>query len=200
MASDGGGLPIGLMAALFVAVTAAWTVLALVVLRRSRRHRSPADVPLQARPRRRTAEEAGTFVPLSAVARAEQEAWQPPEPALVELEPEPELEPVDLPALPSELGRATTYEVVWYRDEDRLVFALQPVDGRAAGWARYRSTSFAWGEDSDPPASLKAAQSAHGRLRARLVRDGWTPAGRGDTWFGHRFAPPEHAPVPSLDT
>ena len=36
------------------------------------------------------------------------------------------------------------------------------------------------------------AQRAHGRLRSRLLRDGWTTAGRGGPWFSHRFRPPGH--------
>ena len=56
----------------------------------------------------------------------------------VELEPEPEPEPEleELPPHPSDITPATLYEIVWYREEERIAFALQPVDGRAAGWAR----------------------------------------------------------------
>jgi hypothetical protein len=83
------------------------------------------------------------------------------------------------------------YEIVWYREGERVAFALQPTDGRAAPWARHRSTSFAWAEDHDPPASLRAAQRAHGRLKAKLDREGWQPAGRGERWFNHRVEPPD---------
>ena len=102
--------------------------------------------------------------------------------------PEPEPEP---PAPPAPQAIATTYEIVWYRQGERLVFGLQPVDGRAARGGRERSGSFRWDEDDDPPSTLRDAQRAHGRLRSRLLRDGWTPAGRGPTWFSHRFRPPE---------
>jgi hypothetical protein len=88
------------------------------------------------------------------------------------------------------VDEASTYEIVWYREESRLVFALQPVDGRSSSAARHRSDHFRWTEDADPPADLRGAQSAHGRLRARLVREGWRPAGRGEKWFSHRFHPP----------
>ena len=72
---------------------------------------------------------------------------------------------------------ASTYEIVWYRQGERLVFGLQPIDGRAARAGRERSGSFRWDEDDDPPSTLRDAQRAHGRLRSRLLRDGWT-AGR----------------------
>ena len=179
-------------------ITAGWAILSFFVMRRSR-HRRQEIAFFQAEPRRRERparmrEESGTFVPLAPAFVEEPEPEPDPEP---EPEPEePELEVVDYAAPPSGLDTATLYEVVWYRDgdEDRIAFALQPVDGRAAPWARYRSASFSWGEDSDPPATLRASQSAHGRLRARLERDGWTPSGRGEEWFSHRFGPPSSAP------
>ena len=71
------------------------------------------------------------------------------------------------------------------------MFGLQPLDGRATRAGRERSGSFRWDEDDDPPSTLRDAQRAHGRLRSRLLRDGWTAAGRGRTWFSHRFRPPE---------
>jgi hypothetical protein len=89
---------------------------------------------------------------------------------------------------------ATTYEIVWYRDEARLQFALQPIDGRGVAWSRMRSEAFAWEDDTDPPSDLRGAQRAHGRLRARLQREGWRACGRGDRWFSHRFEPPARPP------
>ncbi len=115
---------------------------------------------------------------------------QEPEP---EPDPEPEpSQPAGFAPRPGLLSAATVYEIVWYREGDRVAFALQPMDGRAAPWARYRSTSFAWAEDDDPPASLRVAQRAHGRLKARLDREGWRPAGRGERWFNHRVEPPDN--------
>jgi hypothetical protein len=191
-------VPVGTLLLLFLAITAAWVVVSVVVMRRHRRHREVGL--LEAHPRRREqrlADERGTFVPLAPVFEEEPEVEPEPEP-----EPEPELEPEsesefvleDLSPHPSTIAPATIYEIVWYRDEERIAFALQPSDGRGASWARYRSASFTWGEDRDPPASLRAAQSAHGRLRARLERDGWATAGRGESWFSHRFSPPVSAP------
>jgi hypothetical protein len=184
-------IPVQTLVLLFLAITAAWVVVSVVVMRRQRRDREVGL--LQARPRqherRMASDEAGRFVPLAPVFEEEPE----PEPEL-EAEPEPEPEPEELPPHPSDITPATLYEIVWYREEERIAFALQPVDGRAAGWARYRSSSFAWEEDSDPPASLKAAQSSHGKLRARLRREGWQASGRGDSWFSHRFEPPDSAP------
>jgi hypothetical protein len=185
---------------ILVGITAGWAILSFFVMRRSRHRRREVAV-FQAQPRRRERpvrlrEESGTFVPLAPVAADDEELLEP-EPEEPEPGPEePELEPEDYAPAPSGLETATTYEVVWYRDgdEDRIAFALQPVDGRAAPWARYRSASFSWGEDRDPPATLRAAQSAHGRLRARLERDGWTSSGRGPGWFSHRFEPPVSAP------
>ena len=52
------------------------------------------------------------------------------------------------------------------------------------------SALFEWNEDRDPPPSLRAAQREHGRLRERLLREGWTRAGRGKHWYSHRFHPP----------
>jgi hypothetical protein len=171
-----------------VGITVVWALISVVVLRRAR-HRHDDVVVLRARPRRvRVREESGTFVPLADVAPAATEADAEPQP-----EPEPEPEP-ELPAPPLPREAASTYEIVWYREDDRIAFALQPVDGRAASWARYRSASFAWVEDRDPPAGLRAAQRAHGRLRARLERDGWRHTGRGASWFNHRVAPPATAP------
>jgi hypothetical protein len=186
------GIPVQTLVLLFLAITAAWVVVSVVVMRRHRRHRELGL--LQARPRRHdqslVSDEAGRFVPLAPAFEEDlDEPEQEPEP---QPEPEPELE--EPSPHPSEITPATTYEIVWYREEERIAFALQPVDGRAAPWARYRSSSFAWEEDSDPPASLKAAQSSHGKLRARLRREGWQAAGRGDSWFSHRFAPPESMP------
>jgi hypothetical protein len=186
-------IPVQTLVLLFLAITAAWVVVSVVVMRRHRRDREVGL--LQARPRqnerRMASDDAGRFVPLAPVFEEEPE----PEP---DLEPEPELElelePEELPPHPSDITPATMYEIVWYREEERIAFALQPVDGRAAPWARYRSSSFAWEEDSDPPASLKAAQSSHGKLRARLRREGWQASGRGDSWFSHRFEPPASAP------
>jgi hypothetical protein len=187
------GIPVQTLVLLFLAITAAWVVVSVIVMRRHRRHREVGL--LQARPRRHErplrSEETGRFVPLAPVFEEEPEPEPEPEP---DPEPEPELEPEpaleEPPPHPSEITPATTYEIVWYREEERIAFALQPLDGRGASWARYRSSSFAWEEDSDPPASLKAAQSSHGKLRARLRREGWQAAGRGDSWFSHRFTPP----------
>jgi hypothetical protein len=179
-------------------VTAGWALLSFFVMRRSR-HRRQEIAFFQGEPRRRERpvrmrEEAGAFVPLAEAFVEEPEPEPEPEP--VPEPEEPELEPVDYAPPPTGLETASLYEVVWYRDgdADRIAFALQPVDGRAASWARYRSTSFSWGEDRDPPATLRAAQSAHGRLRARLERDGWTASGREGSWFNHRFQPPATAP------
>ena len=145
--------------------------------------------PSEARPRspHPSFEEAGTFLPLSPV------GLQDPDP---EPEPEPEPpQPAGFAPRPGVLSAATVYEIVWYREGERVAFALQPMDGRAAPWARYRSTSFAWAEDDDPPASLRVAQRAHGRLKARLDREGWRPAGRGERWFNHRVEPPDKARI-----
>ncbi len=146
------------------------------------------------------ATQTGTLVPLAPAFRPQQPQPQPePEPA-PEPEPEPEpIVPVPAPILPppeqepprAPEAPASTYEIVWYRIGERLVFGLLPLDGRAISEARARSTSFRWDEDDDPPASLRDAQRAHGRLRSRLLRDGWTAAGRGTPWFSHRFGPPE---------
>ena len=69
-----------------------------------------------------------------------------PEPILPAAEPEPEPPaPRALPAI------ASTYEIVWYRQGERLVFGLQPVDGRATREGHVRSASFRWEEDDDPP-------------------------------------------------
>ncbi len=137
--------------------------------------------------------EAGTFVPLSPVRVAEREPTPTPTPAPA---PAPAPEPEPEPEQPGGPSAATLYEIVWYRHEEHIAFALQPIDGRAAPWAHYRSSSFEWNEDRDPPASLRAAQRAHGRLKARLDREGWRPAGRGESWFNHRVAPPDKAPGP----
>ena len=123
--------------------------------------------------------QAGLLVPLTPAFRRD------PEP-----EPEPEHEP-EPPAPRAPQAIASTYEIVWYRQGERLVFGLQPLDGRATRAGRERSGSFRWDEDDDPPSTLRDAQRAHGRLRSRLLRDGWTAAGRGRTWFSHRLRPPE---------
>ena len=187
------GIPVQTLVLLFVAITAAWVVVSVIVMRRQRRHREVGV--LQARPRQHErplrSEEAGRFVPLAPVFEEEPEPEPDPDP---EPEPEPAPELEEPPPHPSEITPATMYEIVWYREEERIAFALQPVDGRGASWARYRSSSFAWEEDTDPPASLKAAQSSHGKLRARLRREGWQASGRGDSWFSHRFEPPDPAP------
>jgi hypothetical protein len=201
-----------------VAITVAWGAMTVVIMRRQRRHR-PIGV-LRAQPRRRRmpspAAERGGFVPLAPVATpAEAPATEvadedtdlaPPEPESAS-EPagpfeaydrRPVVEPVpeELPIPAREpVDEASTYEIVWYREESRLVFALQPVDGRSSSGARHRSDHFTWTEDADPPADLRGAQSAHGRLRARLVREGWRPAGRGEKWFSHRFHPPSRRRV-----
>jgi hypothetical protein len=117
-----------------------------------------------------------------------------PAPVLPPPEPEPEPEPPEPPTPPAPPARqaiASTYEIVWYRQGERLVFGLQPLDGRATRAGRERSGSFRWDEDDDPPSTLRDAQRAHGRLRSRLLRDGWTAAGRGRAWFSHRLRPPE---------
>jgi hypothetical protein len=176
------------------------------------------------RRRHRSFEEAGTFVPLSPLGlddpepesepESEPEPMPQPEPEPEpesepepkpqpepepepepKPEPEPETEPAGFAPHPGGLSAATLYEIVWYREAERVAFALQPMDGRAAPWARYRSASFAWAEDRDPPASLRAAQRAHGRLKSRLDREGWRPAGRGESWFNHRVEPPDKSPM-----
>ncbi len=191
----GTAVPMQTLVLLFLAITAAWAIVSLLVMRRQRRDREVGVLNARPRPRERrlASEETGTFVPLAPVFEEELEEELEDD---LELEPEPEPEPEleELPPHPSTITAATMYEIVWYREEERIAFALQPVDGRAAPWARYRSASFAWAEDDDPPASLRAAQRAHGRLRARLERDDWRPAGRADSWFGHRFEPPDAAP------
>jgi hypothetical protein len=213
--SSDNGPPVGTMLLLFAAITVAWALLAVVVMRRQRRRRHRPIGVLQARPRRgrmpSPAGETGGFVPMASVTAppeeesAEEElddddGWTEP----LETEPEPagpftaydrrpvaEPVPQDLPVPVRQLvSQATTYEIVWYRDEARVHFALQPVDGRSASWAKVHSDTFTWAEDADPPADLRDAQRAHGRLRARLVREGWRPAGRGERWFSHRFRPP----------
>jgi hypothetical protein len=166
-------------------------------------------VPILGGPR--VAAHTGTLVPLAPVL----EAWSPPrrhvviprepwrEPAPPP-EPEPEPEPRPEPVVEAtydpvgpitvrDLRRAavaTTYEIAWYRTGERIAFGLQPLDGRAARDTYRRSASFRWDEDCDPPHDLRDAQRAHGRLRSRLMSDGWTPAGRGAPWFAHRFHPP----------
>jgi hypothetical protein len=122
--------------------------------------------------------EAGTFTPLASVApiAADPPAQEPDDKIVVYLRPV--------------AGAASVYEIVWYREDDRVVFALQPVDGRTALTQPQRSGSFAWPEDRDPPASMRDAQREQARLRERLQRDGWTRAGRGERWFSHRFKPP----------
>ena len=154
----------------------------------------------------------GSFVPLTPAFRREpepepEEPFEPTgpirvvdrrEPVVVPLpnlpspepEPEPEHEP-EPPAPRTPQAIASTYEIVWYRQGERLVFGLQPLDGRATRAGRERSGSFRWDEDDDPPSTLRDAQRAHGRLRSRLLRDGWTAAGRGRAWFSHRLRPPE---------
>ena len=147
----------------------------------------------------------GSFVPLTPAFRREpepapEESFEPtgpirvvdrrepvvvPLPILAPADPEPEPEP------PTPQAIASTYEIVWYRQGERLVFGLQPLDGRATRAGRERSGSFRWDEDDDPPSTLRDAQRAHGRLRSRLLRDGWTAAGRGRAWFSHRLRPPE---------
>ncbi len=153
----------------------------------------------------------GSFVPLTPAFRREPEPEPEPEepfeptgpirvvdrrepvvvplPILPSPEPEPEPEPEPAPRTPQAI--ASTYEIVWYRQGERLVFGLQPLDGRATRAGRERSGSFRWDEDDDPPSTLRDAQRAHGRLRSRLLRDGWTAAGRGRAWFSHRLRPPE---------
>lgn len=202
--SSDGGLPINTMLLLFAAITVGWGAMTVVVLRRQRRNHELGV--LHARPRSRRAsapaDETGGLVPLAPVRPPEEEQAAEPE-----QEPEPigpfkafdrrpvsEPVPEDLPVpVRDPLDEATTYEIVWYRDEAMLQFALQPVDGRSAPWARVHSDSFTWPADADPPADLRGAQRAHGRLRARLVREGWRPAGRGSSWFSHRFHPPRRA-------
>ena len=88
-------------------------------------------------------------------------------------------------------GAARTYEIVWYREDEHLVFGLQPIDGRTALVRPMRSAPFAWEEERDPPAGLREAQREHGRVREALLRDGWRRAGRGERWFSHRFRPPD---------
>ncbi len=88
-------------------------------------------------------------------------------------------------------GAAKTYEIVWYRDGDQVVFGLQPLDGRTALVRPVLSAPLPWNEDRDPPPGLRDAQREQGRLREQLLRDGWRRAGRGDRWFSHRFKPPE---------
>ena len=181
---------------LLAIVTVAWIVISFFVMRRQRRRR-PVGL-LHAQPRRRgLAGEAGRFVPLAPVAEPEPEPEHEPAGPFVAQDQRPEAEPVpqDLP-LPArrEVGTATTYEIVWYREEARLQFALQPVDGRGVPWSRMRSEAFAWEEDTDPPSDLRGAQRAHGRLRARLQREGWRATGRGDRWYSHRFEPPAGPP------
>jgi hypothetical protein len=150
----------------------------------------------------------GTIVPLAPAFRREpepdfeavpEEPFEPTGPIRIEDRREPVVvpapvfrppEPEPEPAPPAPHAIASTYEIVWYRQGERLVFGLQPLDGRATRAGRERSGSFRWDEDDDPPATLRDAQRAHGRLRSRLLRDGWSPAGRGQTWFSHRFRPP----------
>ena len=74
-----------------------------------------------------------------------------------------------------------------------MLFGLQPLDGRSALPDRMASGAFAWTEDRDPPPGLRVAQRQHARLRERLLRDGWTGAGRGERWYSHRFQPPGQA-------
>ena len=211
--SSDSGLPLGTMLLLLVAITVAWGLLAVVVMRRQRRRRRQVRA-LQAQARRRRmpspAGETGGFVPMAPVTAPPEEDLDDELAHAEALEPEPEPEsepagpfeaydrrpvaepvPEELPVPVREMiSEATTYEIVWYRDEARLHFALQPVDGRAASWAKLHSGTFTWAEDADPPADLRDAQRAHGRLRTRLVREGWRPAGRGERWFSHRFRPP----------
>jgi hypothetical protein len=212
--SSGDGLPIDTMLMAFAAITVVWVLLAVLIMRRQRARRNRPLGVLQARPRQgrraSAAAETGSFVPLARVAREPADAPPGPVAPLApphEHEPagpfrafdrRPVAEPVadELPEPAREpLGEATTYEIVWYREDSRLVFALQPIDGRSAPGTRRRSDHFTWTEDADPPADLRGAQSAHGRLRALLVRGGWRPAGRGRSWFSHRFHPPPRQEV-----
>jgi hypothetical protein len=156
-----------LVAVLIVVNVVAWTTVSWFVRRRR------ATARLKPFEWVAPGSEAGTFAPLATVAPVPA-AESPPQPIIVH--------PV--------AGAATTYEIVWYRQGERIVFALQPMDGRSALLRPMRSETFRWNEDRDPPAGLRDAQREHGRLRERLLRDGWRRAGRGERWFSHRFRPP----------
>lgn len=168
--------------------------------------------PAPARRALPAAAQTGTLVPLTPAFRrlppprapepepAPEESFEPDGPIHIEDRRElvvvpqpvqPEREP-DPPAPRALHAIASTYEIVWYRQGERLVFGLQPLDGRATRESHVRSASFRWDEDHDPPPTLRDAQRVHGRLRSRLLRDGWTSAGRGGPWFSHRFRPPAH--------
>jgi hypothetical protein len=172
--------PATLIALLIVANVVAWATVSWVLRRRRALTRSRPYEWMK------PGSQAGSFAPLSAVS---------PLPVPVPV-PVPAVALADEPAhhvvyLRPVSGAATIYEIVWYREDDRLVFALQPLDGRTALIGPQRSGTFAWVEERDPPASLRAAQREHAKLRERLQRDGWSRAGRGERWFSHRFKPPE---------
>ena len=162
-----------LIALLVVANVAGWTTVSWIVRRRRALARSKPFEWVA------PGSQAGTFRPLATVSASP----APPPAADEPMERVVYLRPV--------AGAATVYEIVWYREDDRVVFALQPLDGRTALIQPQRSATFAWAEDRDPPPSLRAAQREHARLRERLLRDGWTRGGRGERWFSHRFKPPQ---------
>jgi hypothetical protein len=163
-----------LIALLIAANVLMWAAVSYAVARRRRAARVKPHEWL------RPGTQAGSFAPLAPVAPVAPPVAEPPGE-----------EPAPLVFLRPVAGAAETYEIVWYREGERLVFALQPLDGRSALIHPHRSGTFAWAEDRDPPPSLRDAQREHGRLRARLLREGWTRAGRGERWFSHRFRPPQ---------
>lgn len=167
--------PATVIALLVVVNIVAWTTVTFVRRRRAVARAKPYEWMVPG------SDEAGHFKPLAPVAPA-------PPPVAPPVADEPMQRVVYLRPV---AGAATTYEIVWYREEDRLVFALQPIDGRTALVHPPRSGTFAWEEERDPPPSLRAGQREQAKLRERLLRDGWTRAGRGERWFSHRFTPPE---------
>jgi hypothetical protein len=169
--------PFTLVALLIVANIVGWSTVSWALRRRRALARSKPYEWM------RPASEAGSFTPLATVAPVPAPA-SPPAPAAYEpSETIVYLRPVS--------GAASVYEIVWYREDERLVFALQPLDGRTALIHPQRSGTFVWAEDRDPPPSMRDAQREQAKLRERLLHDGWTRAGRGERWFSHRFKPPE---------
>lgn len=87
---------------------------------------------------------------------------------------------------PPDDGRWETCEIAWWHGARKGGFEARATKPTGRAYLAGRSPMVRW-ESGDPPAQAGSIAAAHESLVAKLVREGWEPEGRGDTWYGRRF-------------
>ena len=139
-------------------------------------------------------------------------AWEPvplhstpaPPPVAVPSTPAPPPVPVPstpapLPVTPEDFEARWRCEIHWASGYVNLV-VVRYAPGERGGVALRTSQDFRWIFKDEPDPRLSGDRDAVRKLCEALVATGWQPAGRGRTWYAHRFIwPSDSEPPDRLD-